>query len=359
MTTTLLIGTKKGLWVGNSEDRRDWSLTGPHFPMQSVSACAVDTRGSRPRLLVGATSEHWGPTVSWSDDLGSTWQETTGGGVRFPEGAGASVEALWQLAPDSGDRPGVVWAGTQPSALWRSTDGGESFALVEGLWNHPHRPTWAPGYGGQAIHTILPDPDDDDRVLVAMSTGGVYVTDDSGATWNPSNTGIHAWFFPDTLPEYGQCVHKVARDAGDADVLYAQNHGGVYVSRDRGSTWTAAAAGLPADFGFPVVAHPSRAGTAYVVPLVADRDRTPPEARLQVWRTDDSGKSWHSSSKGLPEGFHPTVLRDAFTTDGADPAGLYLGARDGTVYVSADEGESWGEAVRHLPDVLCVRAATF
>ena len=199
MTTTLLIGTKKGLWIATSEDRQTWDVQGPEFPMQAVSACAVDVRGGSPRILVGATSEHWGPTVSWSDDHGTTWQETPGGGVRFPEGAGASVEALWQLAPDTAERPGVVWAGTQPSALWRSEDGGETFELVQGLWDHPHRPTWAPGYGGQAVHTVLPDPSDDDRVLVAMSTGGVYVTEDRGASWNPSNTGIHAWFFPEPL----------------------------------------------------------------------------------------------------------------------------------------------------------------
>ncbi len=358
MTTLLLIGTKKGLWLATSEDRRSWAVHGPHFPMQAVSACAIDTRGPSPRLLVGATSEHWGPTVSWSDDAGTSWHETPGGGVRFPEGAGASVEALWQLAPDTVDRPGVVWAGTQPSALWRSDDGGETFALVDGLWDHPHRPTWEPGYGGQAVHTVLPDPHDDARVLVAMSTGGVYVTADRGASWAPSNTGIHAWFFPDNLPEYGQCVHKVARDAGDASVLYAQNHGGVYVSRDAGATWTASADGLPADFGFPVVAHPHRAGTAYVVPLVADRDRVAPGAQLQVWRTSDSGASWHPAAAGLPEDFYAVVLRDAFTSDRDDPVGLYLGGRDGSVYASSDEGDSWREVARHLPDVLCVRAAS-
>ena len=359
MTTLLLIGTKKGLWLATSEDRASWAVHGPHFPMQAVSACAIDLRGVAPRVLVGATSEHWGPTVAWSDDAGTTWHETPGGGVRFPEGAGASVEAVWQLAPDTVDRPDVVWAGTQPSALWRSEDRGETFSLVQGLWDHPHRPTWAPGYGGQAVHTVLPDPRDDQKVLVAMSTGGVYVTDDGGATWAPSNTGIHAWFFPDPLVEYGQCVHKVARDAADADVLYAQNHGGVYVSRDAGASWAASEDGLPADFGFPVVAHPSRGGTAYVVPLVADRDRTVPGAQLQVWRTDDAGDSWRSASAGLPDGYFAVVLRDAFATDGADPAGLYLGGRDGSVYASADEGESWSEVVRHLPDVLCVRAATF
>ncbi|WP_211239580.1 WD40/YVTN/BNR-like repeat-containing protein [Jiangella gansuensis] len=355
----LAVGTKKGLWLLRSADRRTWSVDGPHFFMNSVAACAIDTRGGRTRLLVGASSSHWGPGVSWSDDLGAGWTEAhDGSGIRFPPGADASVEAVWQLRPDTTDRPGVVWAGSQPSALWRSDDNGETFSLVESLWNHPHRPTWEPGFGGQAIHTVLPHPRDDQRVLVAMSTGGVYVTDDAGASWNPSNTGIRADFLPGDSPEYGQCVHKVSRDPTDPNRLYAQNHGGVYRSADGGSTWDSIADGLPADFGFPVVAHPHRAGTAWVAPLVADAERIPPRGQLQIWRTDDAGDTWARSVDGLPDDFYGVVLRDAMTADDVDGAvGVYVGTRDGSVYASADEGESWTEVIRHLPDVLCVRAA--
>jgi photosystem II stability/assembly factor-like uncharacterized protein len=358
MATVLLIGTKKGLWIGTSEDRTTWDIKGPQFAMQAVAGCAIDTRGAAPRLLVGASSEHWGPSVSWSDDLGASWHENSTPAIKFPEDTEASLEQVWQITPDLDGRDGVVWAGSQPSALWRSEDGGQTFDLVRGLWDHPHRPSWGAGYGGQAIHTILPDRQDPRKVLVAMSTGGVYTTADGGASWEPHNSGIHAWFFPDNLPEYGQCVHKVARDAEDDRLLYAQNHGGVYVSRDGGSAWELSIDGLPADFGFPVVAHPSKGGTAYVVPLSKDADRYPPGYQLQVARTDDGGRSWAASSQGLPGDFHAVVLRDAFTTDGGDPAGLYLGARDGTVYASADEGTTWTQLADHLPDVLCIRAAT-
>lgn len=356
----LAVGTKKGLWLLRSSDRVSWKVDGPHFLMRSVAACAIDQRGGRTRLLVGASSSHWGPAVSWSDDLGASWTEAPdGSGIRFPEGTDASVEAVWQLRPDSESRAGLVWAGSQPSALWRSDDSGQTFSLVEPLWNHPHRPNWEAGFGGQAIHTVLPHPDDDGRILVAMSTGGVYVTDDAGESWNPSNTGIRADFLPGDPPEYGQCVHKVSRDAVNPEQLYAQNHGGVYRSQDGGATWTSIAGGLPADFGFPVVAHPHRADTAWLVPLVADSTRVPPDDQLSVWRTADAGTTWSPSAAGLPDSFYGVVLRDALTTDDVhDSVGVYAGTRNGSVYVSIDEGETWAEIVKHLPDVLCLRAAT-
>jgi photosystem II stability/assembly factor-like uncharacterized protein len=352
------VGTRKGLWLLRSADRATWKVDGPHMFMRSVAACAIDTRGDSVRLLAGASSSHWGPAVSWSDDLGASWTEAAdGSGIRFRPDEGASVEAVWQLRPDTAGRPGVVWAGTEPSALWRSTDGGQTFSLVEGLWNHPHRPTWEPGFGGQAIHTVLPHPSDDARVLVAMSTGGVYVTEDGGTTWAPSNRGITADFLPGDAPEYGQCVHKVTRDATDPERLFAQNHGGVFHSDDGGTSWTSVGAGLPKDFGFPVVAHPRRSRTAWVVPMVDGSERVPPDGELQVWRTDDAGETWKRGSEGLPTRFYGVVLRDAMATDDAEPPGVYFGTRDGTLYASLDDGDTWSTLAQHLPDVLCVRAA--
>jgi photosystem II stability/assembly factor-like uncharacterized protein len=252
----------------------------------------------------------------------------------------------------------VVWAGTQPSALFRSEDGGEHFSLIRSLWDHPHRPEWGAGYGGQAIHSILPHPTDPQRVIVAMSTGGVYRTTDGGQTWSPSNTGIKAYFLPDPWPEFGQCVHKIARNPDLPEQVFAQNHHGVYRSDDEGGTWASIADGLPADFGFAMATHPHRTGVAYNFPLVADGQRIPPENRCRVYRTEDAGKTWTGLDKGLPqEPFYGTVLRDALCVDDAEPAGVYFGTRNGELYASADEGESWAQVAAHLPDVVCVRAA--
>jgi photosystem II stability/assembly factor-like uncharacterized protein len=356
MTTTLLaIGTRKGLWLATSEDRRSWSLSSPHFLMTEVPSVGIDVRAGRTRLMVGVRSEHFGPTVVHSDDLGVTWDEPPGGAIRFPADTGAAVERIWQLQPDAADRPGVVWAGCEPISVWRSEDGGCSFALERGLWDHPHRTEWGAGYGGAAAHTVVPGPDA--TVHVAMSTGGVYRTTDGGGSWRPRNSGIGAYFMPGPAPEFGQCVHKIARDAADPRRLYAQNHHGVYRSDDDGDTWTSIADGLPSDFGFVMLAHPSRGGTIWVVPLVADGERVPPGGRLTVHRSDDAGETWRELRAGLPDVEFNAVLRDAACVDGGDRAGVYLGTRGGDVYASADEGESFTHVAGHLPDVLCVRAA--
>jgi hypothetical protein len=351
------IGTKKGLWFATSPDRGTWSLSKPHFLMQEIPSIAIDTRAGRTRILVGVRSEHWGPTVAHSDDLGASWVEPDHGAVRFPADTEAALGRVWQIQPDTADRPGVVWAGCEPISVWKSEDGGEHFELNRGLWDHPHRPDWGAGFGGAAAHSIAVDPTNADTVHVAMSTGGVYRTNDGGASWTARNTGISAYFLPDPNPEFGQCVHKIARDPVDPSRLYAQNHHGVYRSDDNGETWESIADGLPSDFGFVMLTHPREGDTAWVIPLKADGERIPPDGKLAVHRTSDAGKNWTRLDNGLPaQGFN-AVLRDAAAVDTADPVGVYFGTRGGEVYASADEGATFTEITAHLPDVLCVRAA--
>jgi photosystem II stability/assembly factor-like uncharacterized protein len=362
MTTLLMIGTRKGLFLARSDNRATWSLDGPHFPMNAVYAAALDTRpaaaGGAPRLLAGADSPHWGPSVFRSDDLGGTWHETEGGTIRFPAETGAALVRAWQLQPAGSEQPDVVWAGVEPAALFRSDDAGQTFSLVEPLWRHPHRQQWMPGGGGECLHTVVPHPSDPDRLLVGVSAAGVYRSDDGGKSWTASNTGIDAWRMPDQRPTFGQCVHKFAAHPERPDQLFLQNHGGVYRSDDGGTTWRAIGDGLPADFGFPLAVHPHRPGTAYVYPLVKDEHRMPPDSRCRIYRTADAGETWEALSAGLPqEHAYVSVLRDALCTDDADPAGVYFGTRAGEVFASRDEGDSWSEIVRHLPDVLVVRAA--
>lgn len=358
MAVLLALGTAKGLFLARSGDRVSWDISGPHFPMTGVYGFCIDKRRTVPRLLAGVTSSHFGPSVAHSDDLGGSWHEPGERPVAFPADTEASLERVWQLAPGRAEEPDRVYAGTEPSALFVSDDAGMSFQFVRPLWEHPHREKWEAGFGGQAIHTVLPDPRDPQALLVAMSTGGVYQSGDGGGTWTATNSGIQATFLPDRFPEFGQCVHKVARDAADPGRLYAQNHHGVYRSDDGGERWTSIADGLPTDFGFAMVAHPHRGDVLYTFPVEADAIRFPPDRRCRVFRSQDAGKSWEPLSAGLPSGpFYPVVLRDAMCADDADPAGIYFGTRSGEVYASRDEGDSWSQVAAHLPDILCVRAA--
>src|SRR3954470_17976736 len=323
----VVVGTQKGVFVFRSRDgRATFQQDGPQLPGDVVYSVGIDNRGGVTRLLAGATSEHWGSVVRSSDDLGGTWTDPEAGNIKFPPDTAAAIRHIWQLVPAGDDQPGVVYAGVEPASLFRSDDGGSTFEFVRGLWDHPHRPQWEPGGGGLCLHTILVNRHDPDRMVIAISAAGAYRTEDGGQTWEAANTGIHAVAQPDVFPEFGQCVHRIAADAGDPDRLFLQHHGGVFRSDDFGRKWTEISAGLPSDFGFPVVAHPRRPNTAYVIPLDSDERRWTVGGQCRVFRTDDGGSSWTGLGDGLPQqDAYLAVLRDGFCTDGADPAGLYFG----------------------------------
>jgi photosystem II stability/assembly factor-like uncharacterized protein len=355
----LLVGTMKGAFVFHADaERRAWRMHGPHFRGEAVYALAMDQRGGRRRILASGQSMHWGSLVRASDDLGATWATPERPNLRFSDGSGDALANVWQLRPGRSSEPDVVYAGVEPAALFRSEDGGETFSPIPGLLAHPHRPTWQPGGGGLCLHTIVLDPAEPRRMAVAISTGGVYRTDDGGESWQARNHGVRAEFLPEKHPEYGQCVHKVVNHPARPERLFLQNHWGLYRSDDWGDSWTDVANGVPSDFGFAMEMHPHDPDTVYIVPLESDGFRVVPQARLRVYRTQDAGESWHPLENGLPQhDAYETVLRDAMCTDGAPTAGLYFGTRGGRVFGSADEGESWREIADALPPVVCVRAA--
>ena len=350
----IAIGTRKGLWMARG-DQQVWTASQPLKQMAEFASVAWVPMGTDrgPRLLVGARSWFWGPSVLSSDDDGMTWSEPASGALVFPAEAAAAVERVWNLTPDPRVL-GRVWAGVEPHSLWRSDDGGTTFALNEPLWDHPHRADWVPGAGGPAVHTIIPRPDA--GMVIAMSTGGVYRSIDSESGWEPANAGITVSFAPDPYPEYGQCVHRIAMDTQDPDRLYAQNHGGVFRSEDAGMSWQPITEGLPSDFGFVVLAHPTRGRTAWVIPIDSET-MFPPAGRLRLWRTDDAGSTWREVGEGLPNDHYAGVLRDAAHVIDLDgTAAIAFGTRNGSVYASQDEGETFVEVASRLPDVLSVRA---
>jgi photosystem II stability/assembly factor-like uncharacterized protein len=348
--TLLLAGTRKGLFLLRSRDRRRWELQGPFQSGKEVNHAIYDPQ--RGRLLATANDPWFGSELVWSEDLGRSWQAAKEGPA-FPADSGLKLERIWHIAAAPDGR--ALYAGVAPAALYRSEDGGESWREVAGLSEHPTRPRWEPGAGGLCLHSIALDPADPLRMFVAISAAGVFRTDDGGATWAPRNKGTRAEFRPEKYPEFGQCVHKLLMSPGDSSRLFQQNHCGVYRSDDAGENWQEITSGLPSDFGFPLALHPRDASTLYVIPLQGGEFRCPPEGKLRVFRSRDAGETWEALVDGLPQaGAYCGVYREAMTADRLNPAGVYFGTNTGKLFASRDEGESWSLVADNLPPIYSV-----
>ncbi len=358
----IAIGTKKGLFVAEAPStRRGFALRGPFGPGVAVYASLIDTRGGGPpRIYASSCNAFFGMKVLRSTDLGKTFEETASAPA-FPKDDGRALANIWSIEAGAGERD--LFCGVEPASLFRSGDGGDTWEMVPGIGNHAHARKWQPGNGGLCLHTILRDGN---RVHLGISTGGHYLSEDGGATFAASNRGIGAGFVPDPYPEFGQCVHKIARHEGAPGRLYLQNHGGwgaerpdigVLRSDDHGRTWRSISRGLPSDFGFPIVVHPHDPDTVYVVPL-EPATRTCPDGAPAVWRSADGGGSWHRLARGLPEKqSYFTVLRDAMDVDHTGSPALYLGTTTGQLWIGRDGGEDWSCLFDSLPPIHCVKVA--
>lgn len=355
----LMVGTTKGAFLLHSDGARSrWDVAGPYFKGESVYAMACDTRQGRNRVYASGTSMRWGTLLRTTDDFGKSWTSPAIANVRFPEDSGVSLKNIWQICPGRDSEPQSLYCGVEPAALFESHDAGESWSLVRGLFDHPHRPKWMPGGGGLALHTVVLDPANRNRMYVAISAAGVYATEDAGRNWVSRNRGVRAQFLPDKHPEFGQCVHKIVLHSAKPERLFLQNHWGLYRSDDRAANWQDIANGVPSDFGFAMVMHPHDPDSVFIVPIESDEFRCTPEGRLRVYRTKNAGASWEPLARGLPQrGAYETILRDAMAADALDPAGIYFGTRGGALYGSADEGKSWNLIVDGLPGIVCVKAA--
>ena len=353
----LLIGTMKGAFLLRSNARRaHWDVIGPVFHGQAVYAMAYDAREGLHRVWA-STSSFWGTLLRCSDDYGKTWTNPQQANVKFPEDCGTSLKNIWQVRLGRESEPRILYCGVEPAALFVSQDGGETWGLVRGLFDHPHRPRWQPGNGGLCLHTILLGPDDPQRIYIAISAGGVYRTDDGGATWHAKNHGIRVTYQPDKYPEFGQCIHKMVLHPDRPERIFLQHHWGLYRSDDRGENWKSISNGVPSDFGFAMLMHPRDPDCVYVIPIESDEFRCTPDGRLRVYRTRNAGASWEPLARGLPQrDAYKTVLRDGMDTDRLDPAGVYFGTRSGELFGSVDEGKGWNMILNGLPPIVCVKS---
>jgi photosystem II stability/assembly factor-like uncharacterized protein len=375
----VLVGTKKGAFILTADGaRKNWQVTGPHFAGWEI----YHLKGSRtdPNRIYASQSSGWfGQIIQRSDDGGKTWN-TPGGGVEpTPEGMprGESnkfvyegeigkhlwydgtqhpweFKRVWHLEPSLTD-PDTAYAGVEDAAIFKTSDGGKTWKELPALRSAKGH-LWQPGAGGMAVHTILLDPKNPKRILVAISAAGVFRTEDGGLTWTPANQGLKSpYVLPDPDAEVGHCVHRIALHPSRPDTLFMQKHWDVMRSDNAGGSWTEVSGNLPSDFGFPIDVHMHEPETIYVVPIKSDSEHYPPDGKLRVFRSKTGGNEWEPLTKGLPQqDCYVNVLRDAMAVDSLDSCGIYFGTTGGQVYVSPDGGDHWNAIVHDLPPVLSV-----
>lgn len=375
--TFVFAGTRKGGFIFRSDEgRKEWEMSDIHFKGWNVMHMVLDPRDKRLHAVV--VHDVYGSSTHFSDNIGVNWTQaritpvfqkasTSGRPLTTPEEAKdpesvketpEKVNKVWNITPGRINEPRVLYAGIEPAALFISNDHGDTWMLNESLYNHPHRGEWFPGAGGLGLHTIVLDPYNKMRIYVAISTGGCYRTNDGGETWQACNNNVRADFLPDVFPVFGQCVHKMALHPDRPEVLYQQNHCGVYRSDNGGDNWIDIGEGeLPSRFGFPIVVHPHNPETIYVVLEESDDYRLSVDSQFAVWRSIDSGNSWVRLTQGLPERAHLVVLREAMAVDTMEEAGIYVGTSTGQIFYSHENGDSWNLLADYLPPVLSLETA--
>jgi photosystem II stability/assembly factor-like uncharacterized protein len=364
----VLVGTRKGAFILSSDaKRRTWDISGPHFAgweIYHMKGSPVDPN----RLYASQSSDWFGQVIQRSKDGGATW-ETVGNQFAYDGVTGThqwydgtphpwGFKRVWHLEPSLTD-PDTVYAGVEDAALFRSSDGGQTWQEVSGLRRHDTGSRWQPGAGGLCLHTIIQDPGDPKRMFIAISAAGAFRTDDGGTNWRPINRGLVSQHIPEPTAEIGHCVHRMAMHPRRPGVLYMQKHWDVMRSDNAGDSWHEVSGNLPTDFGFVIDVHAHEPETIYVIPIKSDSEHFPPEGKLRVYRSRTGGNDWEALTNGLPqENCYVNVLRDAMAVDALDSCGIYFGTTGGQVYASADAGDTWSPIVRDLPAVLSVEVQT-
>jgi hypothetical protein len=356
MSELLHVASRKGLFAFRKSGG-GWTAGPPAFLGEPVSAVLMDPRDGA--VYAALNLGHFGVKLHRSDDGGESWIELAA--PAYPKAGdgedGPSTEMIWTLVAGGPDQPGVIFAGTIPGGLFVSRDRGQSWTLNQQLWAHA-KDWFGGGYDKPGLHTILVDPRDSRRMVLAVSSGGVWTSEDSGETWTLGGQGLRAAFLP---PEQAfnpmmQDVHRLAASAADPDILWCQHHNGVFRSADRGRTFEELHNPIPSVFGFAVAVHPGDPGTAWFVPAVKDETRVPVDGRMVVGRTRDGGASFEAMDGGLPAPSYDLVYRHGLDVSG-DGLRLAMGSTTGNLWVSEDEGEQWTLVSAHLPPIAQVAFA--
>ena len=367
----LLAGTMKGLFFLSASPGRDqFQLSGPAFLGHIIHHAMLDPRDGRT-LLAAARTGHLGPTVFRSTDFGATWQEAARPPAFAPPRDGrrsATVAQVFWLTPGHASEPGTWYAGTSPEGLFRSEDGGATWDPVSGWNDHPDWIKWTGDMAernpdGSPIHSVLIDPRDPRHMYFGTGSAGVLESTDKGEHWQLLNTGMLSPG-PEPHPEHGYDPHCIVLHPLAPDLLYQQNHCGIYRMHRPTPRWNRVGDNMPreiGDIGFAIGLHPRDTETAWVVPMDGTDvwPRTSPAGKPAVYRTRDGGASWTRLDRGLPAHAWHTVLRQAMAIDDSPAVGVYFGTTSGEIWGSVDEGERWQSLAAHLPRVCSLEVADF
>jgi photosystem II stability/assembly factor-like uncharacterized protein len=359
MSKRAFLSTRKGLFELDHNDA-GWEVGASHFLGEPVSFTLADGRDGA--LYAALNLGHYGVKLHRKDAGSAAWTEIAVPAYPLKPGDSADTvewknKLIWSMAAGGADQPGVLWAGTLPGGLFRSSDRGDSWQLVRALWDAPQRAEWfGGGYDVPGIHSICVDPRDSSRVLVGVSCGGVWQTTDGGASWEITATGMRADYMPPELNENEavQDPHRIVRSDGSPDVLWCQHHNGMWRSDNGGRRWEEIKQAPLSRFGFAVAAHPGDPGTAWFAPAEADQRRIPVGAALAVTRTRDGGQTFEVLREGLPQQHcYDLVYRHGLAVDD-DARTLLMGSTSGGVWMSDDGGDRWRTVSTTMPPVYAV-----
>ncbi len=355
--TTLLLGTRKGLIV-YKKDASGWKYHKEYFDGIPISYAIGDK--DQKHWWACEDHGHWGCKLQKSQDQGNTWEELTAPKYNetdeVKDGVPASLKYMWVLQPQVNDDLDHVLIGTEPGGLFESKDAGKNFNLVNGLWDHPTRKEqwFGGGRDNPGIHSIVIDKNDGQHQYVGISCAGVFETTDGGVNWVPRNKGLKADFLPDPNSEIGQDPHFLVAHEKNQNIMWQQNHCGIFKSEDGGKLWhEISEPNGPANFGFVITLDEDDAQTAWVVPAVSDEKRLAIDRKLVVCRTKDGGKSWEKLTSGLPQ----QACYDIVYRHGMDITGntLAFGTTTGNLFLSENKGEDWDCINHYLPMIYSVR----
>ncbi|MGZ8994380.1 MAG: WD40/YVTN/BNR-like repeat-containing protein [Burkholderiaceae bacterium] len=356
----LSVATRKGLFELSSRSSNEWNVDAVHFVGDPVTAALHDSENGR--TIAALRMGHFGVKLRVSNDHGKSWEEVASPMYPpKPEGIEDSnpwtLDQVWIFEGFHSKLPQRLWAGTNPGGLFRSDDGGRSWSLIESLWNMPERKQWmGGGYDIPGIHSICVHPDDPDDIVVGVSCGGAWRTRDGGKTWTVGQ-GMRATFMPPEgqMNPVIQDPHRIVQCKASPDVLWTQHHCGIWKSTDRGAHWSEVTTARPSSFGFAVVVHPRDADTAWFMPLVSDEKRVPVNGGVVATRTRDGGASFDVLQAGLPQRDAYDVVYRHGLDIAEDGAHLVAGSTTGSLWVSADSGESWQTVGVNLPPIYATR----